>query len=42
MTEEESRQRIVAQQLLLARECLEDATAAESRGSSRLVWNRAY
>jgi len=42
MTEQESRERIVAQQLLLARECLDDATTAASRGSSRLAWNRAY
>ncbi len=28
MTEEESRERIVAQQTLLARECLDDAEAA--------------
>jgi len=42
MTEQESRERIVAQQLHLARECLEDADAAAARGSSRLVWNRAY
>jgi uncharacterized protein (UPF0332 family) len=42
MTEGESRERIVAQQMLLARECLEDAEAAASRGSSRLAWNRAY
>lgn len=38
MTEQESRERIVAQQLHLARECLEDADAAAARGSSRLVW----
>lgn len=42
MTEQESRERIVAQQLHLARECLEDADAAAARGSSRLVWDRAY
>jgi uncharacterized protein (UPF0332 family) len=42
MTEEESRDRIVAQQMLLARECLEDAAAAAGCGSSRLAWNRAY
>jgi uncharacterized protein (UPF0332 family) len=42
MTEQEARDRIVATQMLLARECLDDATAAASRGSSRLAWNRAY
>lgn len=42
MTEQESRERIVAQQMLLARECLDDAAAAASRGGSRLAWNRAY
>jgi len=42
MTEEESRERIVAQQMLLARECLDDAEAAAARGSARLAWNRAY
>jgi uncharacterized protein (UPF0332 family) len=42
MTEQEARDRIVAQQMLLARECLDDAAAAASRGSSRLAWNRAY
>ena len=42
MTEQEARDRIVAQQMLLARECLDDATAAASRGSSRLAWNRAH
>jgi len=42
MTEQESRERIVAQQLLLARECLDDATTAAGRGSNRLAWNRAY
>jgi len=31
MTEEESRERIVAQQMLLARECLDDAKAAAAR-----------
>lgn len=31
MTEEESRERIVAQQMLLARECLDDAEAAAAR-----------
>lgn len=41
MTEEESRDRIVAQQMLLAHECLEDAAAAAGRGRSRLAWNRA-
>jgi len=42
MTEDESRQKIVAQQMLLARECLADADAAAARGSARLAWNRAY
>lgn len=42
MTEEESRERIVAQQMLLARECLDDSEAAAARGSARLAWNRAY
>jgi len=42
MTEDESRQKIVAQQMLLARECLADADAAAVRGSARLAWNRAY
>lgn len=42
MTEQGSRERIVAQQMLLARECLDDAAAAASRESSRLAWNRAY
>ena len=42
MTEEESRERIVTQQMLLARECLDDAEAAAARGSVRLAWNRAY
>lgn len=42
MTEQESRERIVAQQLLLARECLDDTTTAAGHGSSRLAWNRAY
>jgi uncharacterized protein (UPF0332 family) len=42
MTEEESRERIVAQQMHLARECLDDAAAAAARGSARLAWNRAY
>lgn len=42
MTEEESRRKIVVQQLLLARECLADADAAAARGSARLAWNRAY
>lgn len=42
MTEEESRDRIVAQQMHLARECLADAEAAVGRGSARLAWNRAY
>jgi len=30
MTEQESRDRIVAQQMLLARECLDDADAAKA------------
>ena len=42
MTEQESRERIVAQQMLLAHECLDDAGTAGSRGGSRLAWNRAY
>ncbi|MFM8539466.1 MAG: HEPN domain-containing protein [Planctomycetaceae bacterium] len=42
MTEQESRDRLVAQQMLLAHECLDDAEAAASRGSNRLAWNRAY
>jgi uncharacterized protein (UPF0332 family) len=42
MTEDESRQKIVAQQMLLPRECLADADAAAVRGSARLAWNRAY
>lgn len=42
MTEDESRQKVVAQQMLLAYECLADADAAAARGSDRLVWNRAY
>lgn len=42
MTEQESRDRIVAQQMRLARECLDDAEAAAHRGSARLAWNRAY
>ena len=42
MTEDESRQKIVSQQLLLARECLADADAAAVRGSARLSWNRAH
>lgn len=42
MTEGEARERLVAQQLRLARECLDDAEAAAARGSDRLVWNRAY
>jgi uncharacterized protein (UPF0332 family) len=42
MIEQESRERIVAQQMLLARECLDDAAAAASRGSSRLAWNQAF
>lgn len=42
MTENESRDRIVAQQMSLARECLDDAEEAAGRGSSRLAWNRAY
>ena len=42
MTEDESRERIVAQQMHIARECLEDAEAAAGRGSARLAWNRAY
>jgi len=42
MTEDESRQKIVSQQLLLARECLADADAAAVRGSARLAWNRAH
>lgn len=42
MTEEESRRKIVVQQLVLARECLADADAAAARGSARLAWNRAY
>ncbi len=37
MTEDESRQKIVAQQMLLARECLADADAAAVRGSARLA-----
>lgn len=42
MTEQEARERIVAQQMHLARECLADADAAAGRGSARLAWNRAY
>lgn len=42
MTEKEARDRIVAQQMRLARECLDDAHEAAGRGSSRLAWNRAY
>lgn len=42
MTEQESRERIVAQQLRLAQECLDDAAAAAARASNRLAWNRAY
>lgn len=42
MTEEESRRKIVVQQMVLARECLADADAAAARGSARLAWNRAY
>lgn len=42
MTEKEARDRIVAQQMRLARECLDDAHAAADRGSSRPAWNRAY
>lgn len=42
MTEGEARDRLVAQQLNLAQECLDDAEAAASRGSARLAWNRAY
>lgn len=42
MTEQEARERIVAQQMRLARECLDDAEAAADRGSSRLAWNRCY
>ncbi|MFY8221501.1 MAG: HEPN domain-containing protein [Pirellulales bacterium] len=42
MTEQESRDRIAAQQMRLARECLDDAEAAVGRGSARLAWNRAY
>lgn len=42
MTEKESRDRIVAQQMQLAHECLDDAQQAASRGSARLAWNRAY
>lgn len=30
MTEQESRERIVAQQMLLARECLDDAAAMQA------------
>jgi uncharacterized protein (UPF0332 family) len=41
MTEQEARERIVAQQMHLARECLVDADAAAGRGSARLAWNRA-
>ena len=42
MTEQESRDRIVVQQMRLARECLDDAQEAAGRGSFRLAWNRAY
>lgn len=42
MTEQESRDRLVAQQMRLARECLDDAREAAGRGSARLAWNRAY
>lgn len=42
MTEQESRERLVAQQMRLARECVDDAQAAADRDSARLVWNRAY
>jgi uncharacterized protein (UPF0332 family) len=42
MTEQESRERIVTQQMRLANECLDDAEAAADRGSARLAWNRAY
>lgn len=42
MTEAEARRRLVRQQILLAEECLADADAAATRGSSRLVWNRCY
>ena len=42
MTEDESREKIVAQQMHLARECLDDADASAGRGSARLAWNRSY
>jgi uncharacterized protein (UPF0332 family) len=42
MTEQEARDRIVAQQMRLARECLDDDAVAADRGSNRLAWNRAY
>lgn len=42
MTEKESRDRIVAQQMRLAREGLDDAHEAAGRESARLAWNRAY
>ncbi|NBT13831.1 MAG: HEPN domain-containing protein [Planctomycetia bacterium] len=42
MTEQESRDRIAAQQMRLAHECLGDAEAAVGRDSARLAWNRAY
>ena len=42
MTEEQAREKIVAQQLRLAGECLDVAEASAARGSSRLAWNRAY
>ena len=41
MTEQESRDRIAAQQMRLARECLDDAEAAVGRGSARLACKRA-
>lgn len=37
MTEKEARDRIVAQQMRLASECLDDAHEAAGRGSSRLA-----
>jgi uncharacterized protein (UPF0332 family) len=42
MTEQEARERIVIQQMRLARACLDDAAAAADRDSARLAWNRAY
>lgn len=42
MTEAEARKQLVRQQMMLAGECMADATAAAERGSSRLVWNRCY